>query len=342
MTAYVHNISPVKKSRGNNKIEYYNMNLQTEANNFRSVSHRIDLHKRFSDAAQSKSPVKITKFKHVANFFNKELKDVEINRLTKLDAPTSVNFEHQLPTVKPPPLSTIAEILELKQNKDVVTIRVYLDVDSHPSLTTSSQFHSKPVLKKEVSANDDTGTIKLTLWEDKVIDAYASGVYELSFVNIKEFPNGGRCLNTSSKSIIKKLNDVEITPSTVNLPDLNIIEIKFPPDSIHVTKFFVCGNCEDAFSSKDANVISSIIKCPKCSMLSRKEKFTFYYQLKLVFRMETGEQCVNMYKHQVESYYRNKKAKVTDDEDELVTSFLSDDITTIICNARYTCIGIKA
>ena len=53
-------------------------------------------------------------------------------------------------------------------------------------MTTASQFHSNPVLQKEVSANDDTGTIKLTLWEDKIIDAYASGVYELSFVNIKE------------------------------------------------------------------------------------------------------------------------------------------------------------
>ena len=58
---------------------------------------------------------------------------------------------------------------------------MYSDVDSHP------KFHSNPVFKKEVSANDDTGTIKLTLWEDKIIDAYASGVYELSFVRVPQW-----------------------------------------------------------------------------------------------------------------------------------------------------------
>ena len=202
------------------------------------------------------------------------------------------------------------------------------------------KFNQASVVKREISANDQSATVRTTLWESKVSEVIKDGVYEVINAQFRVFANGGKCINVNNHSEIKEIVE-NIEPSQDMLPDLLVHEIKFPPVSITATKYFVCPGCDKSFSAKDVTS-GLIVKCPHCNQMAKNDKFLFYYALRLFFDAQVCTNEVRMYRNQVEAYFQNKKTTVPSDENELVIAILSDEITVIVCNSRYTCIGIKA
>ena len=157
--------------------KYCNKILQVEIKNFRAVSYRNDLHEQFSHATKAKSPIKLTKFKHIQNRYDSNKKHIEVNSRT-LFGETDAGFTCNLPGV----VGTIANVKTVNEiqstccDKVNVSLKAYLSLEYHPIITMSPLFHFEPVMKKEVCANDNTGSIKLTLWESKVRDISKNGV----------------------------------------------------------------------------------------------------------------------------------------------------------------------
>ena len=64
---------------------------------------------------------------------------------------------------------TIKDILENKKHKDVVSLHAYLTTGTRPTIPTHIKSTGTVVNKKALSANDETGVIKITLgkpyWE---------------------------------------------------------------------------------------------------------------------------------------------------------------------------------
>ena len=134
------------------------MILQTDDKPYRSVSFRSDLHNKFSTAANSKSPVKLSKFRLVANKFDSSKKDVEVNHRT-LFTDTTAEFEYGLPGLVQSPtaeMKNVHDILVNCQDKEKVSVTVYMSVEDRPTIKTSSLYHNNPVFKKEVCVNDDS------------------------------------------------------------------------------------------------------------------------------------------------------------------------------------------
>ena len=97
MLAFVHNVSPVKKSQ-NKRVEYFNCQLQTQDQTYQAVSFKLDHKSTLDEASDSKSPVKLSGFKRKANYRNNNIQDVEINKktnITLLDS-TKVSFTHHV------------------------------------------------------------------------------------------------------------------------------------------------------------------------------------------------------------------------------------------------------
>ena len=63
------------------------------------------------------------------------------------------------------PIVTIGTILKEKKNNDWISLHCFINVEDRPSISTKLPYSPASVNKKEVACNDNTGTIKLTLWE---------------------------------------------------------------------------------------------------------------------------------------------------------------------------------
>ena len=58
----------------------------------------------------------------------------------------------------------VATILSSKKDKDSVSLHLYLTIQVSTVVPTLLKFSSRIVNKKEVTGNDSTGVIKVTLW----------------------------------------------------------------------------------------------------------------------------------------------------------------------------------
>ena len=58
----------------------------------------------------------------------------------------------------------VATILSSKKDKDSVSLHLYLTIEERPVVPTLLKYSSRIVNKKEVTGNDSTGVIKVTLW----------------------------------------------------------------------------------------------------------------------------------------------------------------------------------
>ena len=94
--------------------------------------------------------------------------EVEITKFTKLEK-ADVDFLAHAPTTptQVSPEVLVQDILE-KKHTGRVTVVVHLDLEDRPLMFTTSKFHTQAVRKKEVKANDLSGTIKITLWDDAI------------------------------------------------------------------------------------------------------------------------------------------------------------------------------
>ena len=225
MCAYIHNLSPVKAGRKRN-VKYYNMTLQAKEKLFRGVSYRADLHHKFKEANDNKSPVKLSNFKFVRNLFDASKEDVEVNNNTKISSDTSVEFPHALPgkTIKEVPIKTLIDIISGCQDKEKVSFKAFLSVTNRPIVSTMSKFNQASVVKREISANDQSATVRTTLWESKVSEVIKDGVYEVNNAQFRVFANGGKYINVDNHSEIKEIVE-NIEPSQDMLPDLLVHEI---------------------------------------------------------------------------------------------------------------------
>lgn len=90
--AYVHDVSPVTKSKKN--VEYFKLKLQEQEQTHEAVSFKPELQETFSDAALTKSPVKITGHRRKANYKDNNIQDVEIGRSAKVILVSNAEFDY--------------------------------------------------------------------------------------------------------------------------------------------------------------------------------------------------------------------------------------------------------
>ena len=174
MVVYVHDVTDVKNAARDPTVKYFNMKLQSPTKSFRSVSYREDYHEKLMEAAKTKSPVKLTGIKRKINFYDNTKEDIEINNTTDIIDIHEVPFKYQSSESE---TFTIKDILENKKHKDVVSLHAYLTTGTRPTIPTRIKSTGTVVNKKELSANDETGVIKITLWGNRIGNVAHDGVY---------------------------------------------------------------------------------------------------------------------------------------------------------------------
>ena len=62
------------------------------------------------------------------------------------------------------PIVTIGTILKEKKISDCISLHCFINIEDRPSISTKLTYSSTSINKQEIACNDNTSTIKLTLW----------------------------------------------------------------------------------------------------------------------------------------------------------------------------------
>lgn len=336
---YVKNLSPVKVAKSG-KCKYYNMQLQTKEKEYRGISYKLECHRQFMDAELQRSPLKLRKVALKKSKYHEESEEIEIGSGSKVGS-TDVTFPYNPRMTaegndeKIEPVTNISDILTTKKDSEIVSVLVHLALKDMPKVSVTSKFHANPVHKKDIQANDATGVIKSTLWEEQIETVSTDGTYKITNAMVKEYPPGVLSLSVSSKSTITKLQDT-ITPSTTSLHDFIINQYVFPPQSVTAIKLYECIRCGDTFDVDPTKAL--IVKCSLCNAAAKKEKFPVKWQATLIFTTSTE---ISLKHSLISKYFAMKDLQVPNDEEELVLQLLSDDTTIAVCNNRDICYSFK-
>ena len=331
LVAYVHEVSPVKKKRTNENVTYFNFKLQCEEEVYQGVSFKQDLKEPMTEAAASKSPIKITGHRKRANFRNNSIQDVEMGRnaKVKLLKDENCNFKYQEVDLPVADQTTIEAIQENGYDRQVVSVTVYIEISGcHETSIKSS-------VKKDCYANDATGIITLAMWGDNIPKVPVSGTYLVTNACVRVLHNE-TILSTSVDSNIVKLNNVEIEPKQ---PKYEIYhEYKFPiRDFLISNRNQTCKKCN---SESQITAGNNFFKClsKACGAVTRGSNLEISRVIKIT-TMDDVE--ITIFQAQLNQYCFKMSIDVSD-EDALMTCFLKDESTVmIVCARNNVCISFQ-
>lgn len=182
LDCYVHNVSPVKIS--DKKKQWFECTLQTTQGNIRAVCFeptQSDV-ARFKEAAESKSPVKVTNTR-LGNKRPGYPQDIIIPKKAMVEKLTpSADFQHQK-VASQMIATTIGNLQNLKQGQ-LITLKGYVNCMTPIKQVTQRATQSQ-VYVKECQLTDTTGSMKLVLWGKFTTQVQDDQTYEFKNLRIK-------------------------------------------------------------------------------------------------------------------------------------------------------------
>ena len=330
-------MSPTRPGRYNKSILYYDLQIQTTDCTYRGVSYREDLRDKLVKSEKNKSPVKLKNIKRKMNFMDNTKTDIEINEETELIEQAEAPFKYRKVMDEICPIVTISQILKEKKHDDKISLHCYVNINNRPITSTKLKHSDVIVNKKEVACNDNTGTIKLTIWGNNISFIKTNGVFFIQQAKVNEYPQGVLSITTTPSSYIRpSTEDIQISKSS--LKDLVSYSVKFPPTSVQVLSSTKC--CTKCGKSSQSGVQGKLFICEHCQAMSLASKIKSRYSIKLGFE-NSSKSSVVMYHPQVTEYFQMKSTPIPDDTKLLSFELLSDQATVLIIDSRSVCIGMK-
>ncbi|CAB3981012.1 Hypothetical predicted protein [Paramuricea clavata] len=164
-------------------------------------------HNKYKARYESSSPVKLSKYQLKRNNWTAE-DEIHLNKWRRLEEPNAVdvNFDIQEQPCQDdikPGLTNVTSVVAGETNMQVnVNGRISFQGTIKTILTKG-----KLLQKQDALFTDNTGTVRLVLWE-KDIDRVTSGSsYKLSNVMVREYDQS-KYLSLSKKSIIEQVTNI--------------------------------------------------------------------------------------------------------------------------------------
>ena len=162
--------------------------------------------------------------------------------------------------------SSIEEIQE-RENSTLVNIAGQVLFNG----TTETVNHKEKTFltKQEALLTDNSGSLRMVLWEQDIKKFKSGQCYILSNVAIKEF-NDAEYLTLTRFSTVNETDKLTVTRQD-DVPDINKKQMKvtFPPDGINYVQLYLsCNKCHSKFSDSD----TKIVKYSECGIMQLKTK----------------------------------------------------------------------
>ena len=248
---------------------YFDMTLQTKNGTYRSVCFSPEKHSGLSSNYESSSPVKISKFQLKRNQRSND-DEIHINKRTKLENPqeSEVTFDIQKVELEEKCKPGITAVSDVLQGDSNAVINVCGRITLHGAQETILS-KGKTLRKQEAVFTDNSGTMRLVLWESDITRVISKSVYNISKIVVREF-DGAKYLTLNKQSVIEPAdNSIErVDTEADGLPHSQ--KVHCPAEGVlSVQRFLSCKKCQTKLVP---NPTKNLMKCTECGMAQLKSK----------------------------------------------------------------------
>lgn len=254
-------VSPVKSSKKNPHVLYFNGVISDGKKTARIVSFDPAMHNTFEQALKNNSSVSLVNCQVRPNMIDKHLEIVATTRSKIETSPRKFTLqpanEQDQATLKP---ITIAELPTISPNQRVDTVIKVLTVG--PPQTVNKR-DGTTLMMQECIVADSTGTCRLVLWGDDITKAKQSQSYQMKQLTVRLYKDA-KFLSVGTNTAFLEVDDIgDVMQHSENDEDkTNNDEIVGEIDA--VLSFDVYYSCMSCKSKLKENV--NIAQCPKCNM----------------------------------------------------------------------------
>ena len=328
MVGYLHNLSPIKTSQ--NKNQYFSLNFQTNSQVYRAVCFSPEKHSVLKRKLESSSPVKINRFQLKKNL-KTEKEELILNRRTRIEDPDENEMDFDVQKIQEETVEAVdssVEEIKDKQNSTLVNIAGRVLFNGTPETV---EVRGKTLMKQEAMFTDNSGSLRLVLWEQDTRKMKSGQCYNLANVAIKEF-NGTNYLTLTKYSNVTEATKLNITRHD-DVPDnIQQVQVQFPPDGINfVQSYLSCNKCH----SKVIDTDKKIIKCSECGLTQLKTKCRNKVMASILTITAKDTMSLNIFDDIIKQLYAIKREQDPDFEKEF-PDLNDDDITELILTVEAT------
>ena len=247
---------------------YFDLKLQTETKTYRSVCFSPEKHKEFKEKVEASSPVKISRYTLKRNTMS-EADEIFINKRTKLDelSEHEIKFAFQNqghPSEEESEISDVLKILKGDTSNQVnVCGRITFNNTQETIMTKG-----KALKKQDASFTDETGTMRLVLWEKGIQAVKSASTYELAKVMVRSYQNE-KYLMINRNTTVKLTDTIIVRKDPITMAS-NINKVSCPVNGVKsLQRFACCNSCK----TKIVPVPNKkIVQCSECSLTQMMNK----------------------------------------------------------------------
>jgi hypothetical protein len=247
------------------------MQLQTKGKTFRAVCFSPEKHNKCKAITESSSPIKLIHYQIKRNNWTHD-DEIHINKRSRLEDPDSgeVSFDIREPVIEEnsctnikPGMSSVKSVLEGDINQQVnVCGRLNLQGPRQTILKKE-----KTLLMQEAALTDESGSIRVVLWENDTSRVTSGTTYKLSNVMVREY-EGNKYLTLNKNSTIES-TEIEIERHDEILQNSQS-KVDCPAEGVQsIKRFLSCNKCQMKIVALPNK---NIVKCTECGLTQLKSK----------------------------------------------------------------------
>lgn len=323
IVGYLHNLSPIKTSQ--NKNQYFVLDFQTNSTVYRTVCFSPEKHAALK--FECSSPVKVNKY----NLKTGE-EELTWNKRTKIEEPQESEMEFDLQAIKAETVeakdSSAEEILG-EQIKTLVNIAGRVTLNGP---TETVKVKGKTLKKQEALFTDNTGSVRLVLWEQDTTKMQSGQCYSMTNVAVKDYNDTNYLALTKHTKV--NAAELQVDRQDVAVDNGKQMQVAFPPEGInYVQQYLSCNKCH----AKVMDSPKQIIKCSECGLTQLKSKCSSKIIASILIKTDKDTMSLNIFDNIIEELYTLYKEQ-DGDIDKQFTELTDDDVTEILLTVNATVI----
>ena len=258
----------MKRSQANN--DYFDATLQVKDKSMRAVCFSPDKHSHIKAKIESTSPIKITNYNIKRNKYTNQ-DEVHINKRTKLSDPTKSEITFDFTEITKEEQEdtqcthSIQEIMANENAKSKVNITGRVTEIELPTTITSN---GKTLTKQECTLTDETGSMRLVLWEEDTKRIQSGNTYKFCKAIVKSYQQQKYITLNKQTTIQSSTTQVQRKDEITKDKYQNTVTCPAEAGE-RLTTYLSCTKCNSSLPSNDSG---KIIRCSNCGMAKLKTK----------------------------------------------------------------------
>ena len=309
------------------------MTVQTEEGSYRSVCFSAEKHPQLLSKYESSSPVKLTRFQVKKNCRTNE-DEIHINKRCKIEDPleSEVNFDMkdlEIPDTPEctPGFTSVQNLITGDVNLANVCGRITLQGSVETVMSKNKTLH-----KHEALFTDNSGTIRLVLWENDIARINNKSTYQISKVVVKQYESAKYI--TLNKSSTIQLSDASINREDTPLKHTANKTVMFPADGVmSFQRYICCSKCQTKLVSTSCSLIT---KCAGCGLTQLKSKCPNCSMANVLFHTTTESISLHLFDDKLRTLFKLYKDQNTAIEHSTFEELSDDDVLQFLLTVQAT------